>query len=175
MPKKCFIVFWGIGFTVLFINIYLNTMPDYGIRSQWKKLLLNTMLSADVPRISVVDAFNKKGNVLFLDTRAKEEYEVSHIEGAVYTGEMEVSPDALENVPKDQPIITYCSIGKRSDVIGKKLIDAGYTQVQNLYGGIFEWINKGYSVVDQQNHPTAKVHAYNKMWGKWLNKGTKVY
>jgi len=32
----------------------------------------------------------------------------------------------------------YCSLGIRSEVIAKKLKKAGYTNVFNLYGGIFE-------------------------------------
>lgn len=150
-------------------------MPDYGIQSWWKKLLLQTIVPADVQKISVLDAAANRENALFLDTRAKEEFKVSHIEGARYVGYNEFNLDNLKNIPKEQPIITYCSIGKRSGEVGKKLRDAGYTNVQNLYGGIFEWINKGYPVVDAENQPTKKVHAYNKLWGAWLKKSDKVY
>ncbi len=163
------------GGSLLTINIYVNNLPDYGIRSKWKKLLLKTMLPDDVPKVSIANALAVKGKVLFLDTRAKEEFDVSHIEGAVFTGYKEFHLAVLKDIPKDQPIIVYCSIGKRSGDIGAKLIKAGYVNVQNLYGGIFEWINKGFPVVDNQNNLTQKVHAYNQTWGKWLNRGEKVY
>lgn len=117
----------------------------------------------------------KEKTPFFFDTRAKEEFKVSHIAGARFAGYKEFTLDSMKDIPKEQPIILYCSIGKRSGEIGEKLIDAGYTNVQNLYGGIFEWINKGYPVVDTENKPTNKIHAYNKIWGAWLKKGNKVY
>jgi 3-mercaptopyruvate sulfurtransferase SseA len=66
-------------------------------------------------------------------------------------------------------------VGIRSETISEKLKKAGYTDVHNLYGGIFEWKNKDYPVVDSEGKETENVHAYSKVWGKWLNKGVKVY
>ena len=45
----------------------------------------------------------------------------------------------------------YCSIGKRSEKVTQKLKKAGYNNVSNLYGGIFEWVNQGNEVVDTNN------------------------
>ena len=44
-----------------------------------------------------------------------------------------------------------------------------------MYGGIFEWVNEGFPVVNNQEKQTDNVHAYNKSWGIWLKKGVKVY
>lgn len=46
-------------------------------------------------------------------------------------------------------------------------MEAGYIQVYNLYGGIFEWVNEGHPVFNDQGE-TDKIHAYNKLWGMWL-------
>ncbi|MBI1194042.1 MAG: rhodanese-like domain-containing protein, partial [Bacteroidetes bacterium] len=43
------------------------------------------------------------------------------------------------------------------------------------YGGIFEWVNAGNSVVDPSGKPTERVHAYNRTWGLFLERGEKVY
>ncbi len=83
--------------------------------------------------------------------------------------------DAMKGIEKDKHLVIYCSIGKRSEDITRKLKKWGYTNVQNLYGGIFEWVNSGNTVYDLQNKPTDKVHAYGKFWGRFLDKGTKVY
>ncbi len=61
-----------------------------------------------------------------------------------------------------QTIVVYCSVGVRSDKIAKEIIDAGYTKVHNMLGGIFEWINKGHPVYDTSGNPTPYVHAYSK-------------
>ena len=51
----------------------------------------------------------------------------------------------------------------------------GYKNVQNLYGGIFEWKNNDGKVYNQQEKETDSVHAFSKHWGKLLLKGEKVY
>jgi len=71
--------------------------------------------------------------------------------------------------------VVYCSLGIRSETIAHKLIKKGYTNVYNLYGGIFEWKNNDFVVLDTEGSETEKVHAFNKNWGKWLTKGKKVY
>ena len=44
-----------------------------------------------------------------------------------------------------------------------------------MYGGIFEWKNKGFKVFDSEEKETENVHAFSKEWSKWLKKGVKVY
>ena len=83
--------------------------------------------------------------------------------------------DSLKNIQKNSRIIVYCSVGYRSERIGEQLLANGYSNVTNLYGGIFEWVNSDYPVVDTNNVKTNKVHAYSKLWGKWLKNGEKVY
>ncbi|UBM57918.1 rhodanese-like domain-containing protein [Marinilongibacter aquaticus] len=139
-------------------------------------LLLKTMLKESVPTISV-QALAEKGTdqFLLLDAREKPEYAVSHLKDARWVGFETFDAKSLKDVPKDKPIVVYCSIGVRSEKVGEKLKAAGFEQVENLYGSIFEWVNEGHPVYDSQGKQTEKVHAYNRKWGIWLNKGEKVY
>jgi predicted sulfurtransferase len=84
--------------------------------------------------------------------------------------------DSITNKIEDKnaPIVVYCSIGVRSEDIGEKLQKAGFTNVKNLYGGIFEWKNQG-NPVYKNKMETDSVHTFNKQWGKLLDKGIKVY
>ena len=100
---------------------------------------------------------------------------MSHLKGAKWVGYDSFDMSTVKGIPKDQPIVVYCSIGARSQEIGKKLKLNGYSEVYNLYGGIFHWVNENNPVFHLDSIPTNKVHAYNKMWGIWLNKGEKVY
>ncbi|MFN3588598.1 MAG: rhodanese-like domain-containing protein [Spirosomataceae bacterium] len=138
-------------------------------------LLLKSMVKGTTPLITVQELKNKATSPVLLDAREKKEFDVSHLKGAKWVGYDTFSLEAVKNLPKDSPIVVYCSIGVRSEKIGDKLRGAGFTNVQNLYGSIFEWVNQGNPVYDNQNKPTKKVHAYNKMWGMWLSKGEKVY
>jgi len=114
---------------------------------------------------------------LLLDTRQKEEFTVSHLKNAIWVGYKEFELDSVTPKigSKDREIVVYCSIGVRSENIGDKLVKAGYINVKNLYGGIFEWKNNGYPVYDSEGNETENVHAFNKHWGKLLKNGKKVY
>lgn len=136
--------------------------------------LLKLMLKHDVQETTVPQAVAKK-NALFADAREKKEFDVSHINNAIFTGYDDFNLSRLNSIPKDREIIVYCSIGKRSEKITEKLMEAGYINVSNLYGGVFEWVNQGNSVVDLNNRITNKVHAFGRFWGQWLEKGEKVY
>lgn len=113
-------------------------------------------------------------SAIFLDTRETEEFEVSHLKGAKWVGYETFSLESLKDIPKDETIVVYCSIGARSQDIGKKLKSAGYKEVYNLYGGIFHWVNEDNPVYKNEEQ-TDEVHAFNKLWGIWLEKGKKVY
>ena len=115
--------------------------------------------------------------VAVLDSRKREEYDVSHLKDAIWIGHKEFSIDSVAKfIPdKSNPIVVYCSIGVRSEKVGEQLIKAGYTNVKNLYGGIFEWKNKGFEVYNSKGRQTDSVHAFSKKWGQLLTKGTKVY
>lgn len=116
-------------------------------------------------------------DVILLDTRELEEFETSHLKNSIWVGYEDFDLNhAMSLLPKkDAPIVLYCSIGVRSEDIGEKLQKAGYSNVKNLYGGIFQWKNEGNPVYDSSGKETQKVHAYSKFWGKLLTKGEKIY
>lgn len=132
--------------------------------------------SQSVPYISSED-LAKMDSPILLDTRKEEEYRISHLKNAIWVGYKTFDANTIFETIKDKkmPIVVYCSIGVRSEDIGEKLIAAGYTNVSNLYGGIFDWKNKGYPVYNNQQQETNKVHAFDKQWGKLLTNGEKVY
>lgn len=159
-------------FSILLVFLLANSLlaqnkMDKAIK-KWNK--------ESVPYIQV-EELEKLDDVLLLDTRKVEEFSVSHIKNALWVGHKEFELDSItERIEdKDKKIVVYCSIGVRSEDIGEKLLDAGYSNVQNLYGGIFEWKNKGYTVYDIEENETEKIHAFNKHWGKLLKNGDKVF
>jgi rhodanese-related sulfurtransferase len=140
--------------------------------------LLEKMYRKTVPLLSVPDAARLQASnkqVLFLDTREKPEYQVSHIQDAVWVGYRDFNLQRVAGISRQTPIIVYCSVGYRSEKVGEKLLQAGFSQVHNLYGSIFEWVNQGHPVFNAQAQRTTRIHAYSKSWGRWLIQGTKVY
>lgn len=137
-------------------------------------ILLQALLDHSVNEISVVEVVDKP-DVLLLDARSKNEYEVSHIKNAVWVGYEEFSARKVQDIDRQKEIVVYCSVGYRSEKIAEKLVKFGYSNVSNLYGGIFEWVNEDNDIANESGEVTTKIHAYNKQWGIWLSKGDKVY
>ncbi len=129
-----------------------------------------------VPYIQV-EELSSNLELLLLDTREKEEYDVSHIPGAHWVGYKTFSIDQINEIIPDttKRVVVYCSVGVRSEDIGELLLQNGYKDVKNLYGGIFEWKNRGLPVVDSKGRETQNVHAFSKYWSKLLTQANKVY
>ncbi len=136
-------------------------------------LMLSSVLKFSVPTISCDTLYVHQSNYVLLDAREAHEYNISHLKGAQNIGYDKFELKNLGNITKNTPIVVYCSIGYRSEKIGEKLQQQGYTNVQNLYGSIFEWTNKGFPIVDNQGAKTNLLHTYNQTWSIWAN-GKKV-
>jgi rhodanese-related sulfurtransferase len=139
--------------------------------------MLRTRLSFSVPTITCTELQTKikTETIALLDAREQKEFAISHIAGAQNVGFKYFNTKNLPKIDKNASIVVYCSVGYRSEKVGEKLLKAGYKNVKNLYGSIFEWSNLGFPLVDMQDKPTEKVHAYDRIWGVWLRKGTAVY
>ncbi len=120
-------------------------------------------------------AILKNEKFILLDIRAVEEYNISHIPNAYFVNYNNFTTHKLDTIDRSTTLIVYCSVGYRSERIGEKLIKMGFKDVKNLYGGIFEWVNKGNKVINASGKITNRVHTYNKNWSQWLLKGVKVY
>jgi rhodanese-related sulfurtransferase len=139
------------------------------------KQTLDSLYKHTVPLITL-DEFIKidKYNLHILDTREEDEFIVSHLKNARHVGNFWFDMRKVYDIPKNSTVVVYCSVGIRSEKIGEKLIAAGYKNVFNLYGGIFEWVNQSHPVYKQNGVQTAEIHTYDKNWDRWAERGTKV-
>ncbi len=164
-----------INILLLLATLALATTVMAQPASSAYRTLLSTLYgNSTVPTVTVVE-LKKMNNVVLLDTREKKEFDVSHLPNARWVGYDDFALDRVKDIPKAANVVTYCSVGYRSDKIGDKLKAAGYGNVHNLYGSLFEWVNQGNPVVDNTGKPTSRVHAFSRSWGIWLKKGEKVY
>jgi rhodanese-related sulfurtransferase len=139
--------------------------------------LLDKFNSHSIPYISVQELAMPKTKAIILDTREEKEYEVSRIKNAWFVGyenfKIETILDQIKD--KNEQIVVYCSLGIRSEDIAEKIKKAGYSNVYNLHGGIFEWKNNNYPLYSSDMKQTDDVHVFSKEWSQWLKKGNKVY
>lgn len=139
--------------------------------------LLKKYNTESIPYIFTEELKNEQPNIILLDSREEKEFKISHIKDAIFVGYDFFNLDSVQQklVNKDSKIIVYCSLGIRSENIAEKLKKAGYNNVFNLYGGIFEWKSNNNEVYNSQEKKTDSIHTFSKEWSKWLRKGTKVY
>ncbi len=160
---------------LLFSTLFVVAVACFGqVKSGAYRLMLKGLLHHSVPEILVPQAASDSAGITFLDAREPKEYTVSHIAGAIPVGYDDFNVANLPVLSKDQRIVVYCSVGYRSEKVTEQLRTAGFTNIANLYGGIFEWVNQGFPVYDAQG-PTQQVHAFSRTWGVWLKRGKKVY
>ncbi len=104
---------------------------------------------------------------ILLDVRKPEEFAVSHLPGAKRIEPSVKAADLIPTFPTNRPVVVYCSVGYRSSELATRLLEAGFTNVCNLEGSIFQWANEDRPLV-ANGKPAATVHGYNETFGKLL-------
>ncbi len=153
--------------SVLFFSLYLSAQNPVGFDEMCNGYIEGTVPLATPKQMNRALSLE---NTVILDARETKEYNISHVKGAKRVGYDNFKIESVKDIDKNATIYIYCSVGYRSEKIGEKLQKSGFKKVYNVYGGIFNWTNLGYELVDQNGNKTTKVHGYNNDWSKWLNK-----
>lgn len=153
--------------------LMLTACKEKAYHSQLKLLYKHSvpLITAD----SLAGHLAGEDPLLVLDSRSPAEWQVSRLAGARLVDYEGFTPKVLQDISPQQPLAVYCTIGYRSEKIAQQLKEAGFKQVYNLFGGIIEWKNKGYAVVDSAGIPTDRVHTYDRYWGIYLTNGKQVH
>ena len=94
--------------------------------------------------------FGAEGTV-FLDTRKKEDYSESHVQGAIFLGpdeKEELFPSVQPLLPEDARIILYC-YGPECDMaeqVADFLAQLGYRNMMIMTSGFRAWEKAGYPI-----------------------------
>lgn len=158
---------------IFFLILFAGTLSISKGQSMPYQVLLKGLYDASFPVVKP-EQISNLSNYQVLDAREKVEYQVSHLQNALWVGHDTFNLKAVEKLDKAKPILIYCTVGARSEKIGKILQKEGFSRVYNLYGGIVHWVNEGRPVF-ANGKPTLQIHTYSKPWSIWLTKGEKVY
>lgn len=153
--------------------LFSLSIAEVNAQSTSYKALLTVLYDKDFPTLSPEELTSFQ-NYQILDTREKNEYQVSHLPEAIWVGFDTFDLANLDSLDKNKPVVVYCTVGARSEEIGMKIKAAGFSEVYNLYGGIIHWANLKKPLMNG-SLPTDQVHTYSKSWGIWLQEGQKVY
>lgn len=79
-------------------------------------------------------------DVQLIDVRTSEEYNSGYIKNAI---NMDVNSsqfsEQIKTLDKTKPVYIYCRSGARSRAAAQQMIDAGFTEIIDLQGGILRW------------------------------------
>jgi rhodanese-related sulfurtransferase len=110
--------------------------------------------TANVSSITIQDAYkliqDNRDNPGFIivDVRTADEFSSGHLANAVNIDFY--SPDFKSNIDKldrNKEYLIYCRTGIRGAAAIKIMKELGFTRVYNLAGGIVQWIDAGYPVL----------------------------
>ena len=127
---------WGVVALVIF-----------GLSAVWLTSQGTTGSSSSPREISVAEALAKKdAGVFILDVREPAEWNEFRIASSILIplGELE---SRVNELPRDQEIVVVCRTGHRSALGRDTLLNAGFTQVVSMAGGLTEWKAAGYPTV----------------------------
>ncbi len=98
--------------------------------------------------ISVEQAYEKYQNGVFLlDVREPEEWNEYHVPDTTLIPLGELA-SRVNELPKDREIVVICRSGNRSQEGRDILLQAGFTQVSSMAGGLKTWSSMGYPTVN---------------------------
>jgi phage shock protein E len=90
----------------------------------------------------------KSANQTIIDIRTPQEFNQGHIEGAVNINFYDSNfIDQIAKYDKNQPIFIYCRSGNRTSSASRKMADFGFTQINDLEGGILYWLKNNHETV----------------------------
>ncbi len=97
-----------------------------------------------IPSIGVKalkEKLDRDANLVIVDVREPQEWEISFIDGAITIPKGEVLK-RLDEIPQDKTVAFLCRTGVRSGEVTGWLMDRGYNNVYNVLGGINAWVRQ---------------------------------
>lgn len=118
-----------------------------GVSAVWFTSL-NTSEANSLPgEISVTEALAKRdAGAFILDVREPDEWNQFHVPDSTLIPLGELASH-INELPKDKEIVVVCRSGNRSAKGRDILLNAGFSQVTSMAGGLTQWKAAGYPTV----------------------------
>jgi rhodanese-related sulfurtransferase len=100
-----------------------------------------------------------------LDVRTAGEYQSGHLKNSLQADWLNKAQfeDRIKYLDKTRPLLVYCASGGRSAQAAKWLLENGFTDVQNLKGGLTTWKLEGKAVEGAEKKSQLGIAKYNSL------------
>ena len=130
-----FFLWGGVGLIALIAVIWIVTGGNSSTA--------NSLAS----EISISEALAKRdAGAFILDVRQPDEWNEAHIPDSTLIP-LDQLPNRINELPKDREIVVVCRSGNRSAQGRDLLLQAGFTDVTSMAGGLNQWKTAGYPTV----------------------------
>jgi len=115
-------------------------------------------LNYEIDSWDLFEALNKGENIIVIDARSSEAYEIEHIPSAINLPHRQMNTNSTAHLDKETLYVTYCDgIGCNGSTKGAlNMAELGF-KVKELMGGLDWWRRDGYETSGTQGRPGKKV------------------
>ena len=85
----------------------------------------------------------KRPDVLFLDVREPNEWNLGHVPGAMHIPRGTLESGVEPRIPRDATVVVYCAAGNRSALAADTMQQLGYSNVVSMADGWRGWVQNG--------------------------------
>lgn len=102
----------------------------------------------EVSPSEVKQMVERQEDVVYLDVREPNEWNLGHIPGAVHIPRGTLETKVEQAIPRDRRVVVYCAGGNRSALAADTLQQMGYENVASMAEGWRGWMQAGGPVED---------------------------
>ncbi len=162
----CLTLSFQVGAQLLFFG---RKQPVKTVSAEQVHKLLDNQTSSEAKAVAETNE-KPRAEFVLVDVRSSKEQDVSIIPGAITVEQFE--KDRKDHLGKT--VITYCTIGVRSEHYARKLLTSGQNAL-NFKGSILGWCDAKYPLVTPDGKSTQRVHTYSARFSKVPAEYTAVY
>lgn len=97
----------------------------------------------EIPASDAVAMHRSGDELVYLDVRESNEWNLFRIPGAVHLPVARVREDVREVIPLDRRVLVYCARGSRALQAADVMRELGYERVATIRGGVLAWHEVG--------------------------------
>jgi rhodanese-related sulfurtransferase len=132
-----------IAFSAILLTVALALLLPGKVAAPSEAAVSPSPVAAE---ISVAEAYDRiRQGAFVLDVRSQAEWDEFHLKGSTLIPLEELS-DRVAELPQDEEIVVVCRSGRRSRLAAATLMEAGFTNVVSMEGGLQDWRDAGYPV-----------------------------